>query len=193
MRLIAATQNKHKLKEIQAIAEKMGMHLLSTADLGYDHLEIEETGSTFEENSLIKAKAVCEITGEAAVADDTGLCIDALDGAPGVFSARFAGDEHDDEANIAKVLELMKDVPFEKRTAMFVCVITICYPDGRVVVSRGECHGKITTEKIGTEGFGYDSIFVPDGYDKTFGQLGEDLKNVIGHRAKAVLQLEKLI
>ena len=186
MKLIVASQNAHKIKEINAITKDFGFELVSMKDAGLGDLDIEETGSTFEENSLIKAEAIVKLTGQPAIADDTGLMIDALNGAPGVYSARFSGVHGNDAANRAKVLELMKDVPPEKRTARFVCVITMLYPDGKKIVATGRCEGHIALEELGSEGFGYDSIFAPDGFDGTFAQMGTDVKNVIGHRANAL-------
>lgn len=186
MRIIAATQNSHKIKEIDAITSRFGMKLISMKEAGLGQLDIEENGTTFEENSLIKAKAITDLTGETSVADDTGLMIDALDGAPGVYSARFAGEHGDDAANRAKVLELMKDVPLEKRTARFVCVITLLRPDGFKIVARGTCEGKIIAEERGEGGFGYDCIFVPDGYETTFSEMSAEEKNAISHRARAL-------
>ena len=193
MRIIAASQNKHKLVEINAITSEFGMHLVSMADVGLADLEIEENGTTFEENSLIKAEAVCSRTGEIAVADDTGLCVDALDGAPGVYSARFSGVHGNDAANRVRLLKELEGVPMEKRTARFVCVITMLWPDGKKLVARGTVEGRIATEEAGDEGFGYDRLFIPDGYDKTYAQLGTDEKNHIGHRHNALMKLKEML
>ena len=166
--IIAATNNKHKIKEISKITEAMGLEVVSRDAAGIDPgFDVEEDGNTFEENSLKKAKVIMEMTGNAAIADDSGLMVDYLDGAPGVYSARFAGAPCDDEANNDKLLALLDGVPTEKRGAKFVSVITLTMPDGRVFVARGECPGRILTEKHGNNGFGYDPLFLPDGYDKT--------------------------
>lgn len=189
MKIIAATQNAHKITELGAITKPFGMELISMKDAGLADLDIEENGTTFEENSFIKADTILKLTGKSAIADDTGLMIDALDGAPGIYSARFSGVHGNDQANRAKVLELMKDVPEEKRTARFVCVITLLRPDGTRLVARGVCEGAIAAEELGEGGFGYDSIFIPQGFTETFAQLGTDVKNEIGHRARALMIL----
>ena len=191
MKIIAATQNAHKITEIDAITKGFGLRLCSMKDAGLGDLDIEETGSTFEENSFIKAEAIVRLTGEAAIADDTGLMIDALDGAPGIYSARFSGEHGNDAANRAKVLDLMKDVPEEKRTARFVCVITFLRPDGEKIVAKGACEGKITEKEMGELGFGYDSIFMPDGKDLTFAQMPAEEKNAMSHRARALQALRE--
>ena len=193
MQLIAASQNAHKIKEINEITASFGFDMVSMKEAGLGDLDIEETGTTFEENSLIKAEAIVRLTGKTAIADDTGLMIDALDGAPGVYSARFSGEHGNDAANRAKVLELMKDVPEEKRTARFVCVITLLYPDGKKLVARGTCEGKIAAEEIGEKGFGYDSIFIPEGQNITFAQMGSEGKNLISHRANALRLLKEAL
>ena len=193
MRIIAATQNAHKLEEIYAIIKDFDMELVSQKDVGLGDVDVEENGSTCEENSFIKASAICRLTGEPAVADDTGLFVDALGGEPGVNSARYSGVHGDDSANKKKLLKGMENVPYEQRTACFVTVITLVYPDGRKLVARGECHGHISEEERGTRGFGYDSVFVPEGSDKTFAELPEGFKNSISHRAKALEKLRQLL
>jgi len=191
MTIIAATQNKNKIREIEFITKQFGMNVISMKAAGLPDIEVEETGNTFEENSLIKAEAIMELCRQVVVADDSGIMVDALDGAPGVYSARFAGNVCDDEKNNEKMLALLKDVPEEKRTAKFVSVITLLYPDGRKLVARGECPGRINVAPRGTNGFGYDPIFVPDGYDKTYAELTQDEKNHISHRAKALEKLKQ--
>lgn len=192
MRIIAATQNAHKLEEIYAIIKDFDMELVSQKEAGFD-VDVEENGTTCEENSFIKASAICRLTGEPAIADDTGLFVDALGGEPGVNSARYSGVHGDDKASIKKILKGLENVPYEKRTACFVTVITLVYPDGRKIVARGECHGHISEEERGTNGFGYDSVFIPEGYDKTFGELPHEFKNSISHRAKALERLSQLL
>lgn len=192
-RIVAATDNKHKIKEIEAIVSKFGIEVITKAEAGAGSLDVEENGVTFEENSLIKAEAVMKATGMPSIADDSGLEVDALDGAPGVYSARFAGDHGDDDANNEKLMELMKDVPDDKRGARFVSVVTLCMPDGGRLVARGECPGRIGYELKGTNGFGYDPLFLPDGYDVTYAQITDEQKNEISHRARALRVLEKMI
>lgn len=193
MRIIAATQNAHKLIEIRAITDQFGIELVSQKDAGLGDLDIEETGTTFEENSFIKADAICKLTGEASIADDSGIVIDALGGAPGVYSARYAGEHGDDAANRRKVFEELEGVPFEKRTARFVCVITLVYPDGKKLVARGEVEGHIGFEERGTNGFGYDNMFIPLGYDITFAEFEPEAKNKISHRANALNKLKTML
>ena len=191
--MIAATQNKGKLKELRLITEKYGQQLISMAEAGLGDLDIEENGETFAENSYIKAHTVAQLTGKPCIADDTGLCVDALDGAPGIHSARYSGVHGDDQANRTKLLADLKDVPMEQRTAHFTCCITLCWPDGRKLVAEGICPGHIAFEEQGEGGFGYDKVFVPEGYDESFASLGVDVKNKIGHRARALARLEDLL
>ena len=191
--MIAATQNKGKLKELRQITEKYGQQLVSMAEAGLGDLDIEETGETFAENSYIKAHTVAQMTGRPCIADDSGLCVDALDGAPGIHSARYSGVHGDDQANRTKLLADLKDVPAEQRTAHFTCCITLCWPDGKTLVAEGICPGRIAFEERGEGGFGYDKVFVPEGHTESFAQLGVDVKNKIGHRARALARLEELL
>lgn len=190
-RIIIASQNKHKIEEIEAITKKFGMMIVSRNDAGIPDVEVVEDGETFEENSYKKAHEIMKLSGEMTIADDSGLMVDALDGAPGVYSARFSGEGATDKSNNEKLLALLADTPYEKRTAKFVSVITMIYPDGDKIVARGECPGHIITEERGCGGFGYDPLFVPDGYDMTFAELGSEEKNRISHRARALAELEK--
>lgn len=192
-RIIAASSNAHKIKEIQTIMSKFGMEVVSRKDAGIPDFEIEEDGETFEENSYKKAYEIMKTCGEITVADDSGLMVDYLGGAPGVYSARFAGEECDDSKNNEKLLKLLNGLSGEDRKAKFVSVITLVYPGGETLVARGECPGRIIEAPTGENGFGYDPIFVPDGYDKSFGQLSEEEKNEISHRAKALEVLERLL
>lgn len=192
-RIIAASSNAHKIKEIQAIMGKFGMEVVSRKDAGVPEFEIVEDGETFEENSKKKAVEIMKASGEITVADDSGLMVDYLGGAPGVYSARFAGEECDDEKNNLKLMKLLEGLPQEEKKAQFVSVITLAYPNGEVLVARGECPGRIIEVPTGENGFGYDPLFVPDGFDKTFAQLTEDEKNKISHRAKALEKLEELL
>ena len=198
--IVAATRNKHKIEEIGAITSKFGMTIMSRDEAGVPPVEIPETGKTFEENSYIKAFEIMKLCGQITVADDSGLVVDCLDGAPGVYSARFAGFEGiwpedtagidtNDKDNNAKLVNLIKDVPYEERTARFVSVITMVYPDGKTIVARGTVEGHLVLEERGDGGFGYDPLFVPEGYDKTFGELSQQIKNSISHRANALKAL----
>ena len=189
MRIIAATKNKHKIEEIQAITKEFGMEVISRAAAGVPDIEIEEDGDTFEKNSEKKAREIMELCGEITIADDSGLMVDALGGAPGVISARFAGEDGNDLKNNEKLLALLSDVPPETRTARFVSVITMVYPNGRKIVARGECEGHMIYQPKGSNGFGYDPLFVPLGYDRTFAELSGTEKNLISHRAIALQNL----
>jgi XTP/dITP diphosphohydrolase len=191
MKLLIGTNNKHKLKEIWSIfdVEMPGKYeLLSIAEaLGRD-IDIEETGTTLEENAFIKAKTLFELTGLPCISDDTGLEIDALGGQPGVHSARFSGEYGNDAANRAKALDLLKDVPHKKRTARFRTVI--CYIDSdKTEYIDGKVEGTIIFEERGSAGFGYDPIFQPLGFDKTFAEMTDVEKNEISHRGNAIRNL----
>lgn len=190
--LVVASSNKHKIDEISRVTKKFGIDVISRDDAGIPKdLEIEENGSTFEENSYIKAKAIMDICGKPTIADDSGLMVEALGGAPGVYSARFAGEDQNDERNNEKLKDLLKDVSYKDRRAKFISVITLLFPDGRKIVVRGECLGHIIEEERGHNGFGYDPLFVPEGYGSTFGMLSPEVKNEISHRAMALKQLAK--
>lgn len=191
--IVAASRNRHKIEEIEAITKKFGMRIISRDEAGVPPVEIEEDGDTFEANSLKKAEEIMKLCGKITLADDSGLMVDYLGGAPGVYSARFAGEDGNDGKNNEKLLKLLEGVPANKRTAKFVSVITMVYPDGTALTARGECHGRIITEHAGDGGFGYDPLFVPDGYEKTFAQLSAEEKNAISHRAAALAELEKLL
>lgn len=191
--IVAASRNKHKIEEIEAITKKFGMSIISRDEAGVPPVEIVEDGETFEENSFKKADEIMKLCGKITLADDSGLMVDYLRGAPGVYSARFAGEDGNDEKNNDKLLKLLDGVPAKERTAKFVSVITMVYPDGTVLSARGECPGRIITVPTGDGGFGYDPLFVPEGYDKTFAQLTPEEKNAISHRAAALAELEKLL
>jgi XTP/dITP diphosphohydrolase len=193
MRVVAATQNRHKIEELSAIMRDFGMEVIPRAEAGVPDFEIEEDGATFEENSLKKARAILEVCGCAALADDSGLEVDALSGAPGVFSARFAGVEGEeaDAENNRKLLRILRDVPDEERGGRFVSVVTLLLPDGRAFAARGECEGRIGRAEAGSGGFGYDPLFTPIGCEKTFAQLPSGVKNRISHRAKALAELKR--
>ena len=191
--MIAASSNAHKIKEIQSIMSKFGVKVVSRKEAGVPEFEIEEDGETFEENSLKKAEAIMKATGKLTVADDSGLMVDYLGGAPGVYSARFAGEECDDEKNNEKLLKHLEGLPAEDRKAKFVSVITLMFPDGNTIVARGEPPGRIIETPTGENGFGYDPLFVPDGLSKTFAQLSDKEKNSISHRARALEKLEEIL
>lgn len=188
---IAATKNKGKIKEMQSILEKLGIEIISQEEAEIN-IDIVETGTTFEENALIKARAVAMLTDEAVIADDSGLCVECLDGRPGIYSARYAGEEATDDENIKKLLEEMDGE--ENRSAKFVCSIAMIYPDGTELTSSGEVLGSITTEKRGTNGFGYDPVFVPEELGgKTFAESADEDKNEISHRKRALHALYEKI
>lgn len=193
MRIIAATQNKGKLAELYALIKQFDMDLVSQAEAGFGDVDINENGTTCEENSKIKAETICRLSGEPAIADDSGLFVDALGGEPGVNSARYAGVHGDDAANRKKLLEKMKDIPWDQRTAHFVTVITLVYPDGKEIQARGECYGHICSEERGDRGFGYDSVFIPLESDLSFAQLPAEYKNSMSHRARALQKLSELL
>ena len=190
MEIVLATNNSHKLQEMRSILGGFFDKLYSLADLGLD-VDVEETGSTLAENSYIKAKAICDLTGKIALADDTGLMVDALNGAPGVYSARYAGEEHDDAKNRALLLKNLLGV--SDRSAHFATVITICYPDGNVLTAEGRVDGYIATEEHGENGFGYDSLFFCPELGKTFAEASSAEKNGVSHRGRALRNtVEKL-
>ncbi len=188
--IIAASRNQHKITEIEAITKKFGMNIISRDEAGIPKFEIEEDGETFEENSFKKANEIMKVCGKITIADDSGLMVEYLGGAPGVYSARFAGEDGNDVKNNEKLLMLLEGVPYKERRAKFVSVITMVYPDGECLTARGECEGHIIDAPTG---FGYDPLFVPEGYQRTFAQLSAEEKNQISHRAKALVQLEKLL
>ena len=189
MKIIAATKNKNKLREFGEILK--GFEIISQEEAGVD-IDVEETGTTFEENSYLKAKAIYDITGITTIADDSGLCVDALNGEPGVYSARYGGEGYDDKGRVQLLLKNMKDVPNEERTARFVCVITLVGDEG-VLTARGECEGRIDYEPKGENGFGYDPVFYVDRFEKTLAEVTPEEKNSISHRGKALkISAEKL-
>jgi len=191
---VIATGNLHKLEEIGTMLADFHIKVCSMKDVGLAGMDIEETGSTFEENALIKARTVSAETGLLALADDSGLEVDALAGAPGVYSARYAGEGATDEANNQKLLDALKDVALENRQGRFVCALAAVFPDGRELVVRGTVEGYIDFEPKGTHGFGYDPLFLIPAYQLTFGELGPMIKNSMSHRGKAIeVMKEKLV
>lgn len=193
MKVVLASQNRHKLEEIQSILARYQIELVLQADLGVQ-IDVDETGTTFEENSELKARAVMEATGLPALADDSGLCVDVLDGGPGIYSARYGAPScKTDWDRLMHLLENMRQIRSEERTARFVCVMTLAYPDGRTLVARGTCEGMIATEPSGEDGFGYDPVFYLPAYGCTFAQMGKEKKNAISHRANALNRLCQML
>lgn len=184
MKLILASKNPHKLVEMSAILGALGLEVGLESEYGLD-IEVEETGTTFEENSFLKAEAVMKASGMPAIADDSGICVDALGGAPGIYSARY-GNKSSDWERLEYLLEQTKNVPEGQRAAQFVCVITCLWPDGRKIVARGEMHGSLSFEARGENGFGYDPIFFLPEYGMTSAEIAPEVKNSISHRAKAL-------
>lgn len=207
MDFILATNNMKKLAEMQRILSPLGINVVTAKMLGITLPEVVEDGDTFEANAKIKAESACKITGLPAIADDSGLCVDYLDGYPGIYSARFANIEihggecvdneknADDEDNNNLLLKKLEGVEKEKRTAYYVCAICCIFPDGKEITVRGECHGHIGFERDGNAGFGYDPLFIING--KSFGKYEGEEKDKISHRGKALRllakELEKII
>ena len=193
MKVVLASKNKHKLVEISKITEQFGIELVLQSELGVD-IDVEETGSTFEENSFLKAEAVMKATGLPALADDSGIAVDALGGAPGIYSARYGFDESlDDWGRLLLLLKNTEQVPDGQRQAQFVCVITMVTPEGQTIQARGEIHGELTREARGENGFGYDPIFYYPLYGKTTAEMSPEEKNQVSHRGNALRVLnEKL-
>ena len=212
--IVAATRNEHKIREMEAITARFGMKIISRDEAGIPPVEIEEDGTTFEENSYKKAYGIMKLCGHVTIADDSGIEADCLGGAPGIYSARFAvmkdypypeeepeddasnakaceSPDDEDKANNRKLIRLISKYPYEERTGRFVSVITMVFPDGGTISARGTVEGHILLEEHGDGGFGYDPLFVPDGYDDTFGVLPAELKNRISHRANALKSLEE--
>lgn len=191
MTFIIATKNQKKLAELRRILSPLGIDAVCEGETGFDFPEVEETGATFAENALLKARSVARISGYPAVADDSGLCVDALDGAPGVYSARYAGAHGDDRANNALLLQNLRDLPEEERTAHFVSVVAVVFPDGREITAEGRCDGRIGFEERGEGGFGYDPLFCVG--DKSFAELTAEEKDQISHRGRALSALSEAL
>ncbi|MEE0801246.1 MAG: RdgB/HAM1 family non-canonical purine NTP pyrophosphatase [Gemmiger sp.] len=201
MIVCAATNNAGKLKELRRILTRCGHEVRSLRELGVT-LDPDETGTTFEENARIKAQAFCAATGLATVADDSGLCVEALHGEPGVYSARYAGCHGDDEANNRKLMDRMADLPEGSRAARFVSAVCLMLPDGRCLTVHGECPGRIALTPAGSNGFGYDPLFIPDRVGlpqggtrpntegRTYAELADAEKDAISHRGRAMERLE---
>jgi XTP/dITP diphosphohydrolase len=192
MDIVIATKNTGKIREIMEAFDLDGLRLLTFEDFA-DWPDAEETGDTLEENALIKARALREATGLPSLADDSGLLVDALDGRPGVHSSRYAGPEGDAEHNMDRLLDELRGVPGGKRTARFACVIALVLSDGNVYLAHGECPGVILEARKGTGGFGYDPIFLPQGYNRSMAELSLEKKNSISHRGKALHSMKQIL
>ena len=190
-KLVLATRNSGKVIEFRRILDELapGAIDLISVDQFPDLIDVEETGTTFQENSLIKARYTSRATALPAIADDSGLCVDALNGAPGIYSARWSGKHGDDQANLQKVLDQLKDVPDGKRGAHFLCVASLVLPDGREYVSEGRFDGSILHNAVGTNGFGYDPIFQPEGLAISSAQMSAQDKDLVSHRGKSLRAL----
>ena len=186
MRVVLASKNRHKLVEISKILDKLDIELVLQSELGVD-IDVEETGTTFEENSFLKAEAVMKATGMPALADDSGIAVDALGGEPGIYSARYGFDDSlDDWGRLLLLLKNTENVPDGQRQAQFVCVITLVMPDGRTIQARGEVHGQLLRQPAGSGGFGYDPIFYYPPFGKTLAEVSAEEKNQVSHRANAL-------
>lgn len=188
--IIIATQNKGKAKDFEVLFGPLGYEILTLQDIDKE-LDIEETGVTFEENAILKAEGVAQILGKPVIADDSGLEIDALNGEPGVYSARYAGGEKSDEANIDKVLEKLSGVPSAQRTARFRCVLAVAVPGMETKTFSGSCEGMILESRQGTNGFGYDPIFFVPGKGRSMAELAPEEKGAISHRGNALRELQQ--
>jgi len=191
-KLVIASNNKGKVTEIKQILAPFFPHIYSLKDLGMK-VEIVEDGQTFEENAIKKARTVMELCGYPVLADDSGLEVDALNGQPGVYSARFAGEHANDDENNRKLLRLLEGIPYEKRKARFRCSTALCFPgrQPKIILSQGSCHGIIGFAPKGSGGFGYDPLFIVPEYGLTFAELSPEIKNQISHRSKALLELKE--
>lgn len=190
--ILLATGNQGKVKEIQDLLSDSALRVMSLSDIS-DPPAVVEDGDTFEENARKKARALAEFSGMPTLADDSGLCVDALDGRPGVHSARYAGERSSDEEKYLKLLAEMESVPDEQRTARFVCVLLLAWPDGTENVFRGECEGLITREPHGRSGFGYDPVFYYEPAGCTFAELDRSEKNRVSHRGRALQQFLQFV
>lgn len=192
--LVLATRNVGKIAELRRILATAGLSVdLVGTEAFADLPDVAETGTTFAANALLKARAVAEHTGLPAVADDSGLCVDALNGMPGIFSARWSGRHGDDSANLDLVLGQLADVPDDRRGAQFVCAAALCLPDGTERVVEGQLAGALLRERRGSNGFGYDPIFVPDGHDRTTAEMSAAEKDALSHRGQAFRAIAPLV
>ncbi|MFD1030464.1 XTP/dITP diphosphatase [Metaplanococcus flavidus] len=188
--IIIATKNKGKAKDFEALLEPMGYKVLTLHDVA-PHIDVEETGETFEANAILKAEAIAQELQATVIADDSGLEIEALDGEPGVYSARYSGDEKNDESNIDKVLQKMVQVPDDEKTARFRCVLALASPGQETIIFEGTCEGLITDERKGDKGFGYDPIFYVPEFEKTMAEMEPEEKASVSHRGNAIRELGK--
>lgn len=190
-KIILSSGNKHKINEIKDILKDTIFDVVSKNDLGYVDFDVEEDKETLEGNAFKKAEELHKLVNGIVIADDTGLFVDALDGDPGVYSARYAGEPVSYKDNNNLLLKNLEGVPMEKRTATFKTVMAVVLEDGSHLMAKGECKGRIAFEERGTNGFGYDPLFIVDGWDKTFSEMTEEEKNQISHRANALMNLKK--
>lgn len=183
MRFVLATHNPGKLREMGEILKDFGIEVVSPRELGIT-VDVEETGTTFAENAMLKAKAICKAAGLPAIADDSGLCVDALNGAPGVYSARYGGEGLDDKGRYMLLLSSLRGAP--TRAAHFACAVACAFPNGDTLTAEGRCDGSIAYAPLGEGGFGYDPVFLLPGTGKTFGQLTQEEKSAVSHRGRAL-------
>lgn len=191
MDIVIATTNLGKLKEYREMLEKYSINCLSLKDINFD-MEIVEDGNTFKENSYIKAKAISDYTNLPVIADDSGLSVDALGGLPGIYSARFSGLEHNDKANRLKLIDELHKLNLSESKAHFTCAITYIN-NGEVIQTEGYVYGKVIDKEVGSNGFGYDSMFIPEGFNTTVGEIDEESKNSISHRHNALIKLIEVL
>lgn len=193
MKIILATKNKGKVADFEKLTENMNIEVISFLDEEINFPDVVEDGETFEENSMKKALEIAKYTGMITVSDDSGLCVEALDGAPGIYSARYSGENATDSTNIDKLLEEMKNIPQGERQAKFVSVVSIAKPDGTVQSFRGEVEGEIIFERKGTNGFGYNPVFFSYELEKTFGEATMEERVTVSHRARAFRELKEKV
>jgi len=191
--IVIATKNKGKALEFKAFFADYGINALSLHDFSEEMPDVEETGTTFEENAALKAEAIAKLLNKTVLADDSGLIVDALDGRPGIYSARYSGEDANDTKNVQKVLHELEGTAYNNRTARFISVLAIAGPGKETIFKEGYCEGRITLEPAGENGFGYDPIFVPEGYEVTMAQLTATEKNQISHRKHAIAKLDEWI
>lgn len=189
-KLVVATKNRGKIIEIKEVLKDLPFEVLSMEDIGIT-IDVVEDGKTFEENSLKKAVEICKVSNTIVIADDSGIEVDYLDKAPGIYSARFGGTDANDTDRNNKLLNMLKEVPFEKRTARYVCAIAVAFPDGRTFVVEDTCEGYVGFACKGNNGFGYDPLFYISEYDMTMAEISSEIKNKISHRGKALEKMAK--
>lgn len=192
-KLVLSTNNKNKVEEIKDILKGLPIEVLSKKDIGFEDFDVIEDGTSLEENSVKKARALAEKTEFMVMADDSGLFVDCLNGEPGVYSSRYGGEEGNDDKNNEKLLGKLSDLPLKDRRASFKTVIALVTEEKEVLSVEGECKGHIGFELKGDNGFGYDPLFTPEGYDKTFAELDGEIKNTISHRAKALEEMKEVL